>query len=237
MLLIAHRGDSAGAPENTRAAFDRALAAGVDGIETDVRLCADRVLVCHDADLSRYGGSRTPLVRRRWAGLADADVGAWFAPRFRGQRPLDLDGLLDGWGGQLELLIELKPPRDPRGRHRLARLVADAVAARSLARWTWILGFDLASLRAVRRRRPELRLMWNRGAPPADLAPALRAGVQAIDCHLGILTPAHAQRIRAAGLQCFAYTANTAAALRHARACGLDGVMSDRAGWLAARRA
>ncbi len=78
-LIIGHRGASALAPENTLAAFRRAIADGADGIEFDVRLARDGVaVVIHDATLERTG-----LLKRRVANLtADElqaiDVGSWF---------------------------------------------------------------------------------------------------------------------------------------------------------------
>src|SRR4051812_15027443 len=55
ILAVAHRGDSAGRPENTRAAFDAAMAGGARAIELDLRITADaRVVVCHDASLRRF---------------------------------------------------------------------------------------------------------------------------------------------------------------------------------------
>lgn len=234
-LLIAHRGDSAACPENTPAAFAAAIAAGVDGIELDVRLCADRVVVCHDGTLARFGGSGAALALRPWRELAEADVGSWFARRFRDQRLLDLDGLLDRFGGRTDLLIELKPPRDPRGMRRLAAAVVAAIAARRLADRIYILAFELPALRLVRRLDPGLRLVWNRERAPRDLAAAKRLGVHAIDLDRRRLSPAFIAACHAHGLRAFTYTANTAAELAETARCGVDAVLSDRPGWLVAR--
>jgi glycerophosphoryl diester phosphodiesterase len=234
-LLIAHRGDSAGHPENTAAAFESAIAAGVDGIELDVRLCADRVVVCHDGTLARFGAGGGALSRRSWRSLAEVDVGSWFAPRFADQRLLDLDGLLDRFAGRTTLLIELKPPRDARGRARLVAAVAAAIVGRGLAGRVLILGFELPVLRAVRRRAPALRLVWNRERPPRDLAAAARAGLHAIDLDRRRLTPGFAAACRDHGLRIFTYTANTAGELAEVRRCGVDAVLSDRPAWLVGR--
>jgi len=234
-LLIAHRGDSAGCPENTAAAFEAAIAAGVDGIELDVRLCADRVVVCHDATLKRFGGPAAPLSRRPWHALAGADVGSWFAPRFHDQRLLDLNALLDGFAERTSLLIELKPPRDPAGQRRLVRLVVAALAERRLARRVYLLAFELPVLRLVRRLDPDLRLVWNRERPPRDLAAAVTAGIYAIDVDRRQLTPGFVADCRAHDLRVFTYTANTAAELAETARCGVDGVLSDRPTWLVGR--
>jgi glycerophosphoryl diester phosphodiesterase len=83
-LIIAHRGASAVAPENTLAAFRRALEIGADGIELDVRLASDGVpVVIHDATLQRTGSVRGAIAQMTSAQLANADVGSWF----NGARP------------------------------------------------------------------------------------------------------------------------------------------------------
>ena len=78
-LIIAHRGASAVAPENTMAAFDRAVAEGVDGIELDVRLAKDGVAVVHhDPMLQRTAGKRLDVGNCTSQELARIDVGSWF---------------------------------------------------------------------------------------------------------------------------------------------------------------
>src|SRR5438309_6091732 len=74
-LVFAHRGGAALAPENTMAAFDRGMALGADGLELDVRLSRDGVVVVHhDATLDRTTALRGPLVGRSARELADAGV-------------------------------------------------------------------------------------------------------------------------------------------------------------------
>lgn len=231
-LLIAHRGASASHPENTASAFRAALAAGIDGIELDVRLCRDRVVVCHDGDLRRFGGSARALGATSWRQLATADVGAWKHRRFAGERLLDLDGLLRDFGRRTTLLIELKPPRDHRGCRRLVDAVVAGIARHRLQERVMILCFDLAALALVRRRDRRLRLVWNRERPPRRLADARRLGVCAVDVDLRRLTPAASARLHAAGFQVATYTANDAPALAKARRCAVDVVLSDHPAWL-----
>src|SRR5690606_24252570 len=81
VLVIAHRGASAYAPEHTTAAYDLALAAGADYIEQDLQLTADgELIVLHDETLERTtGGAHTGHVGDMpFADLADCDVGSWF---------------------------------------------------------------------------------------------------------------------------------------------------------------
>ena len=82
-LIIAHRGASAEAPENTLAAFRRAIEIGADGVEFDVRLAADGVpVVIHDATLERTAGLKHRIAEMTTDELAQIDVGSWFNRRF-----------------------------------------------------------------------------------------------------------------------------------------------------------
>lgn len=81
-LIVAHRGSSALAPENTRAAFGRAIADGAEGIEFDVRLAKDDVVVFHDPTLARVGGNPAAISKLTAAELGRTDVGSWFNERF-----------------------------------------------------------------------------------------------------------------------------------------------------------
>lgn len=83
-LIIGHRGASALAPENTLAAFSRAIADGADGIEFDVRLARDGgAVVIHDATLERTGFLKRSVASLTAAELQATDVGSWFAKQRR----------------------------------------------------------------------------------------------------------------------------------------------------------
>src|SRR5580765_623813 len=78
-MVFAHRGGSALAPENTIAAFDNGLALGADGLELDVHLSSDGVVVVHhDRTLERTTPLTGPIARRTADELARADAGYFF---------------------------------------------------------------------------------------------------------------------------------------------------------------
>lgn len=109
MKLIAHRGASAHAPENTRAAVQLAHAHQADGVEFDVRLTSDGLpVVLHDADLVRTCGDKrlcADVTRRE---LLDLDAGSWISPDFAGERVPLLAEVLELIPPDLLALIELK---------------------------------------------------------------------------------------------------------------------------------
>src|SRR3954451_8960614 len=110
-LLIAHRGESHLAPENTLAAFRLAWSLDDNAIEVDVQLTADgQVVVCHDDDTSRTTGGRTKLTIRDSTAdeLRTLDVGAWKDPKYAGERIPLLAEVLAGMPRGKRAFIELK---------------------------------------------------------------------------------------------------------------------------------
>src|SRR4051794_38719235 len=127
--IIAHRGASGSAPENTIAAFELAAAHGADAIELDVRLTADRVpVVLHDAALDRTTSGRGPLglmtleqVQKLDAGPpSTADRGRSFPFRDTGIRVPTLAEALRAISG-IPVLLEIKEPAAQEAVERVLR--------------------------------------------------------------------------------------------------------------------
>ena len=112
MLAIAHRGASGYAPENTWAAFDRAIDLGADAIETDVQLSADGALVLfHDGTVDRTSDGHGPVADHTLAELRRLDLGGWFSAAFASERVLTMVELLDEYAGRIPIVLEIKDPR------------------------------------------------------------------------------------------------------------------------------
>jgi len=94
-LIIAHRGDSRRAPENTLAAFRAAIECGADGVEFDVQLSSDGLpVVIHDYDLRRTGGVNKKVAETPSKELTATDVGSWFDSKFAGETVPTLEQVL-----------------------------------------------------------------------------------------------------------------------------------------------
>lgn len=108
-INITHRGASAYAPENTFAAFDKALSLGVTHVELDVHFSADgHIVVIHDDTLERTTGGSGPVVEQTLAQLRTLDAGGWFSAEFKGERIPTLAHLLERYKGRLHFHIEIK---------------------------------------------------------------------------------------------------------------------------------
>ena len=108
-LNIAHRGASALAPENTIAAFERAVELGADVIELDLHMSQDgELVVIHDDTLDRTTDGSGPVHHRSLGELMRLDAGRWFGEGFAGQRIPRLDEVLDRFAGKVPLALEIK---------------------------------------------------------------------------------------------------------------------------------
>lgn len=156
-LVFAHRGGGALAPENTLAAFDHGLALGADGLELDVHLSRDGVvMVHHDRWLDRTTNLRGPIGERTAEELSQADAG-WHFRRgdefpFRG-RGIGVPTLGEVLARHraVRVIIELKSSSVA-----LATAVVAAVRAAGAVERVCIGSFDVRGLRTVRKLEPAL---------------------------------------------------------------------------------
>lgn len=228
--VVAHRGASADCPENTIAAFDRAIADGCDAIELDVQLSRDGVaVVFHDWTLARGGLRGRRLDRLDAAELRALDVGG-------GERIPTLREVLHRYGRRVTLLLELKVHERARaagGRLALATAVRSVVQAEDLVDRVLLLSFDAETLAACAGRgRPPAAL--NLSAPRRP-TPTLRRQAerwQGLSFDVRTLSPRVAAVVHEAGKPVMVWTCNTARRVRRALACRADAIMSDRPAWL-----
>lgn len=236
-MIVAHRGDSADHPENTRAAFAAALAAKVDGIELDVRLSRDGVpLICHDDTLARFGGTTRSLRTLSAVQIRAVDVGSWKHARFADERIPTLDDTLLRCRCTI-LYVELKATGG-RGRtayhRRLVRAVVAAIARHDAAKRVRILCFDSGVLAEVARVAPHLLRVRNCERLPRNLERWLdgQPGLHAACFDQRLLTRAVVDTCHARGVRVFSWTANNAPVAERLRRMGVDAILSDRPTWL-----
>lgn len=226
--VIGHRGAAGIAPENTIAALAAARHAGARWVEFDVRLTADGVpVVIHDATLERVAGIPARVSRTPFARLQALDAGAWFAPRFRGQRVPTLDETLIACASlQLGANVELKwcGARSPALAHAVAEALRPAMGAPVL-----VSSFRPGLLAALRRAAPDVP----RGLLMSRPRPGWRQMLARLGCasvHVGAraLDETAIVRLKAAGLKLVVYTVNDAAQAARLVAAGVDSVITDR---------
>ena len=126
-LIIAHRGASGYAPENTMAAFEKALEMAAEGIELDVHLTADgEIVVIHDHTIDRTSDGKGVVGALTLEEIRKYDFGAWFDPKFKGQRIPTLGEvfeLLEDWDGLLNIEVKSGPILYPGIEEKLVDMV------------------------------------------------------------------------------------------------------------------
>lgn len=149
--LIAHRGASHAAPENTLAAFRLAWEEGADGIEGDFHLTADgEIVCCHDFDTERTAGVKHVVADTSWAELRGLDVGSWKSKDYAGETMPLLGEVLALLPEDKVFFIEIKC-----GPEVLGRLKAVLAEHEADPKRVFIISFNEAVVAGARKRLPE----------------------------------------------------------------------------------
>lgn len=235
-VVVAHRGASAQAPENTLEAFRLAIEAGADAIELDVHLTADgQLAVIHDATLDRTTDRTGPVADRTMDEIREADAGAQFVGT-NGESPFRGKGLtiptlpevLAWLPDQLGLVIEIKA-------RAAADAVVDAVRAHPVLAGgrLAVISFDEHAIERVRELDREVKTGYLL-VPTQPIEPALvwatehgHTGVFPWDGDIGMDPLPLMARATAFGREIGCYVVNDPERMKHLAACGLWGFVTD----------
>lgn len=252
--IIAHRGASAFAPENTLAAFRKAFEAGADGLEFDVRLAKDGVpVVVHDAHLKRVAGKNLLVSELASAELRNTDVGSWFNrknprradERFSRETVPTLELFFDFLGDYAGLLyLELKC--EGAETLPLVEAVAKIVNRSKLLSRIVVKSFDLEAVSLARSRMPEVRAaalfepkfstIFARPIRLIELAQA--AGADELSLHYSMAKPRIVREAARRNLPTIVWTNDRPAWVERAARIGVAAIITnDPAKMLAARAA
>jgi glycerophosphoryl diester phosphodiesterase len=213
-LVVAHRGASSLAPENTLAALRLALQAGAEMVEVDVQITTDeRIVVIHDPTLSRTTNGHGEVVRCSSTELRQLDAGSWFGDGYRGERIPFLEEVFELIRGKACIDVEIKPPAPGENWQKRVNLILEATRAANMTPYTLFSSFHHDSLRYLQ----SLQQGFQTAAllPPGDdrlPSQVLRdTGCQGFVCALDELTPERAADIAAHQIYTAVYTVNTEA--------------------------
>jgi glycerophosphoryl diester phosphodiesterase len=223
VLVIAHRGSSAAAPENSLAAFRLAVEQDADFIEFDVQESVDgEVVVMHDSDLMRVGGSPLKVWEANAADLRAVDIGSRTAPRFSAERVPTLAETLAVSKGGSRVVVELKSYGHD---ERLEEKVVAIVEAAGMVNDSIFMSLDHAMVRKIKQLRPS----WRAGVLVAkaigDLT-SLGADFLAVEARLA--TRAFVRQAHRAGQDVYVWTVNDPAWMLAAMSNGVDGLITDK---------
>lgn len=220
-LVIAHRGASSYAPENTLAAFDLALEMGARHLELDVHLSADgHIVVIHDDNVQRTTDGDGPVAGLSLGQLRGLDAGSWFAPRYRGQRIPTFAEVLERYAGRAHLHVEIKG-RTP----TLAERTVEAIRRHGMTGAVTMTSFQAARLAELRACAPELPAGWLvQAAGDTAIAEAHAMGLVQLCPKAPTVTPDLVRRLHGEGFMVRAWGVSTTALMEQVVQAGADGM-------------
>lgn len=239
--IVAHRGASRDAPENTLAAFRLAWDRNADAIEGDFRLTADRQIVCiHDRDTGRVARQKLVVSDSTLAQLTAVDVGRWKGRRWAGERIPTLSQVLQTVPRGKRILIEIKCGPE----------IVPVLKSELDSRWSGIepviISFDQEVIFHCKRQLPQIKAYWlarfqrNKATgmwePGIDhiLATLKRIGADGLDCQAepAACTPQLIGRVRQAGGEFHCWTVNDPDLALTFSERGVDSITTDRPRYL-----
>ncbi len=233
--IVAHRGASGSAPENTMSAVKQAISTGAHWVEIDVQRTADdQIIVVHDRDLVRIGNVSLVVSQTPYAQLAQIDVGSWFHPRFSDQRIPTLEAVLEQCKGKIKVNIELKYYAwDPHLASRVIAIVENAHMQNEIV----VMSLKPKAVEQVKRERPDWQVGLLAAAALTDLA-SVEADFLAV--HSKMVNPGFVRRIHRSGKTIQVWTVNDTIGMTKMFGMGVDALITDepgRAAHLLAQRA
>ena len=233
MWVIAHRGASGSAPENTMAAFRKAVELGAGFIETDLQLSRDgRLVALHDNSLDRTTNGSGPVSAKTLEELRRLDAGSWFraaggrgSPSFAGERiPTIEEILVFAREHEIGLHLEIKATGPSGAEHAV---VGALRAAGEIAR-TVVLSFSSSVLKGVREMEPLVMtgFLFNEHFRAA-MTTAMEAGARQLLPRTESVTRELVSEAHAQDLQVVAWTVNSPEEMESMISAGVDGIITD----------
>ena len=237
--IIAHRGASYLAPENTVASAELAWDKNADAVEVDVYLSQDqRLVVIHDKTTKRTGGEELEVATTPAERLRELDVGRFKDDTYAGQRIPFLEEIIATVPKGRCLFVEIKC-----GPEILSPL-ENAIEASGKREQIVLIAFDFETITAAKRLMPDIGAYWLVGTKkdeeteawiphdPALVEDVASSGLDGLNVHYAGVTEEFASRVHALGLGLYVWTVNDPAEARRLVRLGVAGITTDRPGWL-----
>lgn len=229
-LVIAHRGASGHAPENTLSAFRKAIEMGADMYELDVRLAGDgEMIVMHDDKVDRTTNGKGKLSEFTLDELKKLDAGSWYGPEFAGERIPTLREALEAARGKIKVNIEVK---ESGFEERIAALVDEMKMTEDVL----ITAFDHGVIVKLKKLNPSLRT----GALVGDITPDEMGerisplGCDTLNPRYTAVTKSLVRKAHENGLKVYPYTVNDTVSMQMIIKTGVDGIITNYPDTLAA---
>jgi glycerophosphoryl diester phosphodiesterase len=220
-MVIAHRGASSYAPENTLAAFDLAIRMGVHHIELDVHCTSDgHIVVIHDDTVNRTTNGAGPVTSYTLAALQELDAGSWFGDSYAGERIPTFAEVLKRYTGRVHIHTEIKGHSAS-----LVPRTADLVRQYGMVGQVTITSFQQMRLEEMRTYAPEFPTGWLVGEVNEAIITQARAlGLTQLCPNAKTVTSELVRRLHAEGFVVRAWGVATEELMQQVVIAGADGM-------------
>ncbi len=234
--VIAHRGGSDLAPENTQAAFQNAIKLGVDMIEIDVEQTIDSVVVViHDSKVDRTTNGTGSVDSLSYSYIKTLDAGTWFDKKYENEKVLTLDETLQLINGQVILLIEIKNGSELYP--GIEQRTVDAIEKFNAHSWVIVQSFNKKAIERVRLLDKGIETYYVIGRDfkqyykelrsKFDQDPSIRPNFNGIAVNYNMLSAASVDSLKHVGLGVFTWTVDEPEEMKKMIDMGVDGIITD----------
>ncbi len=236
-IIIAHRGESHEAPENTLAAINLAWERNDDGVEIDIRLSKDdKIIVIHDRSTSRTGGKFYYVNKYNYSELKTLDVGSYKNIKFEGEHIPLLKTVIEGLPEKKYLFIEIKSNIET------VNILETFFNSNSVnPEFIKFISFNKNLLKQLKEKLPSFEMFWiiDDKIPLFKknfneiIKQCIASGLNGLDLDEKMITSKNViDKCHDANLKIYTWTVNDVKRAKELMNWGIDGITSDRASWL-----
>lgn len=222
-MIMAHRGDSADAPENTLPAFQKAIDTGADAAELDVQLTKDgTVIVLHDSSLKRTTGLNKNVWQVTYDQIKDLDNGSFYDPIYQFTRIPTLDQVMKLCKGRLYLNIEIKRTGHDNG---IIEKTLEIIAANHYEKDCDITSFDYDTLKRIKAINPDIYTVYTTTVGGGALARL--TDVNAFSIEQNFVTAEFVQYMRSENKGIYVWTVDDSVTMNRMIDLNVDAIITD----------
>ena len=237
--IVAHRGASYLAPENTKASAELAWEKDTDGVEIDVYLSKDqRIVVRHDKTTKRTSGVDLKVAEATSEELRQLDVGSWKDTKYTGEKVPFIEEIIETIPPGKRLFVEIKC-----GPEIVPILKNTLMESGKMGQFV-IIAFNLEVATQAKKALPEVPVYWlvstkkdkeTKQKLPHDpkwLQIAQDRGLDGLDVHYAGVTPEFMQAVKESGQKLYVWTVDDPVEAKRLVDLGVAGITTNRPGWL-----
>lgn len=224
IMVVAHRGGSGYAPENTLASMKKAIELGAEMSELDVQETADgKLIILHDRSLKRTAGVDKNIWETKYSELKGLDVGSWFSNKYKNEPVPTLQEIIDLVKGKMKLNIELKTNGHEK---KLAERTLKVVLDNNFLDQVIFTSFKFDEIRTIRRLNKKAKVGYLFGKLPQDVD-VFKEDVDLLSANYKTVNEEFMKKARNSGKEVVVWTVNKPADMKRMIALGVDAIITN----------